>query len=139
MNLLFALIAGIGFGMGLTVSGMVDPQKVLNFLDVAGSWDASLAFVMGGALMVFIPGYQVVKKQLSSPLFEKSFFIPTATAIDKPLLIGAVLFGVGWGLSGICPGPAIANISGLDEKLFGFIIAMLIGMIGARRFNTKKG
>ncbi|MFC3092951.1 YeeE/YedE family protein [Alteromonas sediminis] len=137
MNFLFALLAGIGFGMGLTISGMVDPQKVLGFLDVAGDWDASLAFVMGGALMVFIPGFQIVKKQLTSPLFEKSFFLPSANSIDKPLVIGAVLFGIGWGLSGICPGPAIANISGMEDKVFGFILAMLIGMIVARRINAK--
>ncbi|MDM7859309.1 YeeE/YedE family protein [Alteromonas sp. ASW11-36] len=136
MNLIIALIAGIGFGIGLTISGMVEPLIVLAFLDVAGAWDPSLAFVMCGALAVFIPGYLLSKTKMSKPIFAASFSLPTRSDIDKPLLIGAVIFGLGWGISGICPGPAIANLSGMDEKIFGFIIAMLVGMIAANKVKT---
>lgn len=136
MNLIIALIAGIGFGIGLTISGMVDPLIVLAFLDVAGAWDPSLAFVMGGALAVFIPGYMLLKAKLSKPIFASNFSLPTRADIDKPLLIGAVMFGLGWGISGICPGPAITNVSGMDEKILGFIIAMLVGMIAANKVKT---
>jgi uncharacterized membrane protein YedE/YeeE len=138
MNYFFALLAGLGFGLGLTVSGMVDPLIVLAFLDVAGEWDPSLAFVMGGALLVFTPSYQLVKNKMSQPLFDEKFYVPTTTAIDKPLIIGAVIFGLGWGISGICPGPAVANITGFEEKIFGFIVAMIIGMIAASRMKAAK-
>lgn len=139
MQRFFALIAGLGFGIGLSISGMVDPMIVLAFLDIAGAWDPSLMFVMGGALIVFTPIYQLIKHKMSRPLFAEKFFVPTTTVIDKPLIIGAVLFGLGWGISGICPGPAIANVSGLDEKIFGFIVAMIIGMIVANKIKAAKG
>ena len=135
MNLLFSLLAGIGFGIGLTVSNMLDPQVVLAFLDIAGDWDPSLMFVMGGALIVFMPSYYLLKKRMKHPLLADSFFEPTLKDIDKPLLIGAVIFGIGWGISGICPGPAIANLSGMNEKIFAFIFTMLIGMMAANWFK----
>ena len=137
MNYFFALLAGLGFGAGLTISRMVDPLVVLAFLDIAGEWDPSLAFVMGGALLVFIPAYQIIERKMSKPLFEKSFFVPTTVTIDKRLISGAVIFGLGWGISGICPGPAIANVSGLEIKVIGFIAAMFIGMIVANRLKNK--
>lgn len=138
MNLLCAFLAGLGFGIGLTVSGMVDPSIVLAFLDVTGGWDPSLAFVMGGALSVFSPGYWLLKRHLSRPLFSKSFFIPTVTAVDRPLVLGAILFGMGWGISGVCPGPAVANISGMEIKLYGFIVAMILGMMAASRLKSSQ-
>ena len=139
MNYFFSLLAGLGFGVGLSVSGMVDPLIVLAFLDVAGEWDPSLAFVMGGALLVFTPVYQLVKNKMSKPLFDERFFVPITSAIDKPLIIGAIIFGIGWGISGICPGPALANVAGFEEKIFGFIVAMIIGMIVASRMKATKG
>lgn len=139
MNYFFALLAGLGFGVGLSVSGMVDPLIVLAFLDVAGEWDPSLAFVMGGALLVFTPVYQLIKHKMSKPLFDEKFFMPSTSAIDKPLVIGAIIFGLGWGISGICPGPAVANVTGFEEKIFGFIVAMIIGMIVASRMKATKG
>lgn len=139
MNYLFALLAGLGFGAGLAISRMLDPLVVLAFLDVAGEWDPSLAFVMGGALIVFTPAYQIIKRGMSKPLFEKSFFVPTTITIDKRLIAGAIIFGLGWGISGICPGPAIANVLGLEIKIIGFIAAMFIGMIAANRLKTSKG
>lgn len=138
MNLFFSLLAGIGFGIGLTISNMVDPKVVLAFLDITGDWDPSLMFVMGGALMVFIPSYYVLKKRMNRPLFADSFFEPTLKEVDKPLLIGAAVFGIGWGITGICPGPAIANLSGMNEKIFAFIFTMLIGMMVANWFKRTQ-
>ena len=138
MNLFCAFLAGLGFGIGLTISGMVDPLVVLAFLDITGGWNPSVAFVMGGALLVFAPGYWLIKRHLSHPLFSKSFFIPTINAVDRSLVIGAIVFGIGWGISGVCPGPAIANVSGLETKLFGFIVAMIIGMMLANHVRSNK-
>jgi uncharacterized membrane protein YedE/YeeE len=138
MNLLFSLLAGIGFGIGLTVSNMLDPQVVLAFLDIAGDWDPSLMFVMGGALIVFMPSYHLLKKRMKRPLLADSFFEPTLKDIDKPLLVGAAVFGIGWGISGICPGPAIANLSGMNEKIFAFIFMMLVGMMAANGFKRTQ-
>lgn len=123
-----ALLAGVLFGIGLAVSGMLIPDKVLNFLDVAGHWDPSLALVMGGALMVTIPGYYLVTRK-SRPVLAESFSLPSATAIDGRLLLGAAMFGAGWGLSGLCPAPALVNITtGLVDVLV-FVGAMLTGML----------
>ncbi len=128
MQLIIALISGLLFGAGLTMSQMVNPAKVLNFLDITGNWDPSLALVMGGALTVFGLGYFLLVKPRNKPLLEKQFFMPDNRVIDKPLFIGAVIFGLGWGLAGICPGPALANLSGRNVKIIGFIVAMLAGM-----------
>ncbi|WP_120511044.1 YeeE/YedE family protein [Photobacterium salinisoli] len=128
MQMLIALIAGLLFGAGLTISQMVNPDKVLNFLDVAGQWDPSLLLVMGSALVVFGLGYHFLVKPRSKPLVADQFYIPVNKIIDKPLIIGAILFGLGWGLVGICPGPAVSNLLGGNAKIFGFIIAMLAGM-----------
>lgn len=130
---LVALLAGLLFGLGLTVSQMVDPHKVINFLDVAGHWDPSLAFVMMGALSVFGLGYYFVIKPRQSPVLESSFTLPSLQGIDKKLLTGAALFGIGWGLSGICPGPAMANLSTGSNSLFVFVVAMLAGIIMVRK------
>jgi hypothetical protein len=124
---LTALMAGLVFGLGLTVSQMVNPDKVLSFLDIFGSWDPSLAFVMGSALAVTAVGYFVVGKR-ATPLFAEKFEIPGKREIDAPLAIGAVLFGIGWGLVGLCPGPAISALSLGGLKVIGFFAAMAGGM-----------
>jgi uncharacterized membrane protein YedE/YeeE len=130
MRLIVALMCGVLFGSGLTISQMVDPNKVLNFLDVLGVWDPSLAFVMIGGISVFSLGYFMVVKKRDKPVLGEEFDLPKNKTIDKQLVLGAVLFGLGWGLAGICPGPAIANISGGESKIFVFIVMMLLGMQG---------
>ncbi len=123
-----ALLAGLLFGAGLAVSGMLIPDKVLNFLDIAGHWDPSLAFVMGGAIAVTLPGFYLVTKR-ERPVLAEVFSLPSATEIDAKLLIGAALFGLGWGLSGLCPAPALVNIAtGLGDVLM-FVAAMVAGML----------
>ena len=121
-----ALIAGIVFGIGLAVSQMIDPAKVLGFLDIAGRWDPSLAFVMAGALAVTFAGYRLTRGR-AAPILAPRFELPTKRDLDRRLLGGAVLFGIGWGLAGICPGPAIALLAfGLKETLI-FVAAMALG------------
>ncbi len=124
---LSAFIIGILFSLGLVISGMINPAKVLGFLDVMGDWDASLAFVMAGAVIVNFIGYRVVLKR-PHPLFESAFSVPTRSDIDRDLVGGAVLFGIGWGLVGLCPGPAIASLGAAPERTLAFVVAMLIGM-----------
>ncbi|HEU0196722.1 MAG TPA: YeeE/YedE family protein [Nevskiaceae bacterium] len=126
LNTVVALLVGTLFGLGLAVSGMIDPAKVINFLDVTGHWDPTLAFVMGGALLVTLPAYQLAKRR-KAPLLAERFDLPTKTVIDRPLVIGAAVFGLGWGLGGFCPGPAIAALGTLQAPVFGFFIAMLVG------------
>lgn len=127
MKALVALIAGVLFGAGLMVGGMTDPAKVIGFLDVAGGWDPSLALVMGAALCVTLPAFQLLKGR-SRPLLEERFSLPTRTDLDGQLLLGAGLFGVGWGIAGLCPGPAIANLSTGSPQMLAFVLAMILGM-----------
>ena len=125
---IIGLLAGLLFGFGLLISGMTDPVKVQGFLDVFGAWDISLALVMGGGLMVAIVGVQLAKRQKNSwigILIE----MPTKTTINKKLLIGAMLFGIGWGLVGICPGPGIVLLGTGQWQAYVFIPAMMIGML----------
>lgn len=122
-----ALISGLVFGIGLTVSGMIQPSKVLGFLDVFGKWDPTLAFVMAGALAVTMPGFALLKRRKMA-LLGAHLDWPGKTTIDRSLLGGAVLFGIGWGLAGLCPGPALVNLEGLSPKIFGFVAAMAIGV-----------
>lgn len=121
------LLAGLIFGLGLTVSQMVNPAKVLAFLDVLGDWDPSLSFVMAGALIVTAVGYRLAWRQ-SQPVFGQRFYLPGNRKIDAQLVVGAVLFGVGWGLVGLCPGPAIAALSLGGLPVLGFLAAMAAGM-----------
>ncbi|TDX68766.1 hypothetical protein EDE05_14314 [Neorhizobium sp. R1-B] len=122
-----ALLSGIVFGFGLSLSGMLNPVRVQGFLDVFGNWDPSLAFVLGGAVAVAFIGVQVMKK-MRHPAFDDSFHVPTSRRIDGPLVTGSALFGLGWGIGGFCPGPAVASLSvGIPQTLL-FVVAMLIGM-----------
>jgi uncharacterized protein len=123
---LSALLAGLLFGAGLAVSGMVDPGKVLGFLDVAGRWDPSLAFVMAGALAVAIPGLRLARGR-GAPAFGGAFDAPPGLPIERELLAGAALFGLGWGLVGFCPGPAIAALAYGRAEPFLFVAAMAAG------------
>ena len=131
-----ALIAGLLFGIGLTLSAMLNPAKVIGFLDIFGNWDPSLAFVMCGASLVTIPGYFILRKK-EKPLLETQFFWPEAKQIDAKLIGGAVLFGIGWGLSGLCPGPAIAGIGALNVNSLIFFGAMIASVLGYRLINQR--
>ena len=123
------LLAGALFGFGLSLSGMLDPARVIGFLDVAsGQWDPSLMFVLGGAVMVAIPGV-VLQRRMARPVLEERFHLPESTAIDRRLLTGAALFGVGWGVAGFCPGPAVAALSMGLAPVFVFVGAMVAGML----------
>jgi uncharacterized protein len=130
------LLSGAIFGLGLALSGMLDPARVLGFLDVAGRWDPSLAFVLGGALIVSFAGYRL-SRRMQRPVFAEQFDVPTHTRIDGRLLTGAALFGVGWGLAGFCPGPAIASLGLLRAGSVLFVVAMLIGMALYRVLLSK--
>ena len=122
-----ALLSGTLFGLGLALSGMMDPARVLGFLDPAGSWDPTLAFVLGCAVAVSALSV-MLSRRMMRPLLVDRFDLPTRTRIDRPLILGAGLFGIGWGLSGFCPGPALASLSlGLPKSLL-FVVAMLLGM-----------
>jgi uncharacterized protein len=127
-------ISGLLFGVGLTVSGMANPMKILNFLDITGQWDASLIFVMAAGLVVTLTGYQITFKR-NAPLFASSFKLPTRIHIDAKLLTGAALFGLGWGLSGFCPGPAVASLAFGNSESFVFVGAMTIGMIATMQIQ----
>lgn len=128
MILLVNLFAGLIFGFGLILSGMANPAKVLNFLDIAGHWDPSLAFVMGGAVIVTAIGYRLIFRR-SKPVLDESFHIPTTRQIDGKLVLGAAVFGIGWGLVGLCPGPALVSIALASPAIFSFVPAMLIGVV----------
>ena len=124
-----ALAAGTLFGVGLAVSQMVNPEKVLAFLNVVGEWDPSLAFVMLGAIVVTFIGYRLSVSQ--PPLFADSHSLPTSTALDRQLVTGAVIFGLGWGLAGYCPGPAIAGLSSGSTEPVVFLASMIVGSLVA--------
>jgi len=123
---LTALLAGVIFGLGLALSKMIDPNKVLNFLDITGNWDPSLAFVMGGALLVTSVSFKFILKR-NHPVFEDKFRLPTRTDIDLKLIMGAMIFGIGWGMAGFCPGPAVASLglAMLDPTIF--VLSMIVG------------
>lgn len=135
MKNIIALLAGLLFGLGLAVSGMIDTQKVINFLDISGQWDPSLAFVMASALIITLPGFHFLLKR-PQPFFESRFSLPTLKQIDKKLVVGACLFGIGWGLYGYCPGPAIAMLGSIDINNIAFVLAMITGMYIANRVKS---
>lgn len=128
-RLVVALLAGLLFGSGLALSGMLDPARVLGFLDLAsGHWDPSLLFVLGGALLVALPAVQL-QRRLARPLLDSTFHLPPTAPVDRRLLPGALLFGLGWGLAGLCPGPALAGLGLGIAKVYGFVAAMVVGMV----------
>lgn len=136
MQVVAALLCGLVFGVGLAVSGMTNPTKVLAFLDVAGPWDPTLAFVMGGALAVSAAGVALAGRSLR-PWLAESFALPTRRDLDRDLLLGAALFGVGWGLVGLCPGPALANLWRPSGELLLFVGALLGGAL-LHRLATQR-
>jgi uncharacterized protein len=126
-RMLVSLLSGTLFGLGLAISGMVNPAKVIGFLDVAGDWDPTLAFVMGGALLATIPAFRLILKR-ERPVLADDFELPTKKDLDARLLGGSALFGVGWGLSGFCPGPAVTALTTGLMPVFAFVVAMIAGM-----------
>jgi uncharacterized membrane protein YedE/YeeE len=131
-QVLAALLSGLVFGAGLALAGMTNPAKVLSFLDVTGAWDPTLALVMGSALGVNALGYALTRRR-AKPLLAEAFALPTRADLDARLLGGAALFGVGWALVGLCPGPALASLARGDAHALGFVAAMCAGMLAARR------
>lgn len=136
-KLLIALVSGLIFGFGLALAGMTDPQKVLGFLDIAGNWDASLLLVLGGAVSVTTIGFRLVFRR-SAPVFDANFHLPHRNSIDKPLVFGSILFGTGWGISGYCPGPAIALLAAPGRETLVFLPAMIAGWLLYRLLDKAK-
>ena len=128
MRIMAPLICGLIFGAGLLISGMVQPTKVLGFLDIFGAWDPSLAVVMAAALAVSIPGFMLADRS-QRPWFAGQYFRPGKSGIDRPLVAGAAMFGIGWGLVGLCPGPALESLATLSPGVVVFVVAMAVGMI----------
>ncbi|WP_394550081.1 DUF6691 family protein [Pantoea sp. SGAir0183] len=128
MVVLFSLLSGLLFGTGLLVSGMANPAKVLGFLDITRAWDPSLALVMGGAVIAGLVTFWLASRR-KRPVFEETFYLPDNRTLDKRLISGAALFGIGWGLAGICPGPALVLLGGGVLKGIVFVLAMLAGML----------
>jgi hypothetical protein len=129
-------LIGVLFGLGLMISGMTNPAKILAFLDLAGNWDPSLIFVMGGAVLVGLVAFYLAKKRTQSFL-GGTMHIPTRRDIDRPLIIGSAMFGVGWGLAGFCPGPALVSLGSGEMKALVFVIAMVAGMWLFERTQKK--
>ena len=127
LNHISAFVVGFLFAIGLAVSGMTQSHKVVGFLDLFGDWDPSLIFVMLGAILVHFVVYRLIRKR-NSPLFSAQWHVPTKNEITKPLLLGGFLFGVGWGLGGFCPGPAVASLAAGQIDTMVFLISMLVGM-----------
>lgn len=136
MRLLSAFVIGLVFGLGITLSGMINPAKVLNFFDLAGTWDPSLAFVMAGALGVAIPGYRLVLGR-PGPAMDSRFQLPDTRVIDRRLILGSATFGVGWGIAGFCPGGALPALGSGDPSVLLFIAALIGGLLLARVLQAR--
>lgn len=136
MQRMIEFILGLLFGLGLLISGMTDPSKVLGFLDLAGTWDPSLVFVMGGGVMVGVLGFTWAKKR-STSLSGQAFQWPDLVHIDRPLVLGSLMFGVGWGLAGFCPGPALVSMAAGHDKALVFVLAMVAGMVLQDRLKKR--
>ena len=130
--------SGLVFGLGIMVSGMSNPAKVVNFFDVFGTWDPSLAFVMGGALIVTAIGYRLVFRA-KGPVFENKFYVPNNKTLDAKLIGGSLIFGIGWGISGFCPGGAIPALGTGDLSVITFVGSMVAGMLGAKSLIRLQG
>lgn len=137
MVIIASFACGLIFGWGLLISGMVQPAKVLGFLDIFGNWDPSLAFTMAAALAVSSIGFALARRR-EKPLLAPRSFWPSASSIDAPLVTGAVLFGIGWGLSGLCPGPALENLTTLSPRLLVFVAAMTVGMFLQDQWQRRR-
>ena len=135
--ILLSLVTGMIFGAGLAISDMINPARVLNFFDIAGTWDPTLLFVMGGALAVTAIGYRLTFAR-GKALSGGSFNLPDLTRIDLPLIGGSAIFGIGWGIAGFCPGPAIAALVSLQPKVWLFVAAMAAGMTGTKYWRSRK-
>jgi uncharacterized membrane protein YedE/YeeE len=131
MRHILTYLIGVLFGLGISLSGMANPAKVINFFDVAGTWDPSLAFVMGGAVIVAFLGYRIVLDR-ERPVFEPAFDVPTRRDLDARLIGGSAVFGIGWGIAGFCPGGALPALGTLDTRVFLFVAALLAGIFAAR-------
>lgn len=136
MRLLSAFAIGLIFGLGITVSGMINPAKVLNFFDIAGTWDPSLAFVMAGALAVAIPGYRLVLGR-PAPVMERRFQLPETRAVDRRLVLGSIVFGLGWGIAGFCPGGALPALGSGAQDVYIFTAALVVGLLAARWLQAR--
>ena len=136
MNNFFSLLSGFIFGLGLVISSMTNPAKVIGFLDITGNWDPSLMFVMIGAIVVSAPIFYLLRNK-TKPLFELNFEIPTVKNLDKQLILGSSLFGIGWGIVGFCPGPAISSLFLLNPLSILFVISMIVGFYSSRIIPTK--
>ena len=136
MKAAIAFVAGLLFGAGLVVSGMTSPDRVLGFLDIAGAWDPSLAFVMGGAVLTAAPLF-ALSRRWKGPLTGGSYATPPRTLIDARLLGGAALFGAGWGVAGMCPGPAVVDLVVAPGKVAMFVAAMLVGLWASRKLGPR--
>ncbi len=133
---LAAYIVGLVFAIGLGVSGMTQPQKVIGFLDLFGNWDPSLIFVMAGAVSVHFFTYRLIRRR-ASPLFDSKWYVPTSREITGRLVIGSILFGVGWGIAGFCPGPALSSLAALTLKPWIFVGALFVGMVAYQAVEKK--
>ena len=133
-----ALVTGLIFGLGLAISQMVSPRKVLDFLDVTGSWDPSLLLVMGGAVAVAMLAFRFVIKR-GQPLFESEFHLPRMTKVDRRVLVGSAIFGLGWGIGGYCPGPGVAALSAGSADALVFVAGMVLGSLLYRRLAAPRG
>lgn len=136
MAALASFLCGLIFGIGLLISGMTQPAKVLGFLDVFGRWDPTLAFVMAGAVAASSAGYAIARRS-QRPIIAAQHLWPTRTDIDRPLVVGSALFGIGWGLVGLCPGPAVVNLATLSPRLIVFVIAMIAGMSAQEIWRSR--
>ncbi|MGO2509087.1 MAG: DUF6691 family protein [Vibrio hibernica] len=139
LNKLMPFITGVLFGIGMVISGMADPAKVIGFLDVSGDWDPSLLFVMGGALFIFTPMYHFIIKPRKQALDKTPICLPINKRIDINLIAGAAIFGLGWGIAGICPGPAISSVSEFNMDIISFVAAMIIGSMIVTKISKRKG
>lgn len=137
-RLLPPLVSGLLFGAGLTISGMTDPRRVRGFLDLFGDWDPTLAFVMGGALIVMALAWRL-RARMARPVFGEKFSLPDRTDLDARLIIGSALFGIGWGIAGLCPGPAVASLALAPMTVLPFVVAMLAGMGLHRLTQGRQG
>ncbi len=136
MQRVIEFVLGLTFGLGLLISGMTDPGKVQGFLDLAGAWDPSLAFVMGGGVIVGLLGFSLAKKRTMS-ISGAPFQWPEMSQIDRPLVLGSLMFGVGWGLAGFCPGPALVAMAFGSDKALVFVLAMMVGVVMFDRFKKR--